>query len=303
MNMIHSIRKLLGLKRKYPTHTPNPYPHPAMQHLQITMQPDEYLEILQNWKKSEPPKGYMEKLPAYIMARCPFCHLEYKTLLDTHGLRYGRVSSSGDQLGHPLNERCVHFLAIHAFLNLNGLFPLERSKSFRNDYDVPFISPLFLPDEVPSYAVMHSLPICRIENGQFIPRYYLYTLTYYVPENYVSWEKTIPSNPQKYRHRIISERRLSEMRANNLHWEEFLYFPPQARKYPDWWDLPLWVTKGKLLWLDPHSPSLELKSGPVEDFPYANVQGFRRMIEIRDGKFGFYGFDEDGWKQWAKIDS
>jgi len=302
MNMMHSIRKLLGLKRKYPTHAPNPYPHPALQHLQIAMQPNEYLEFFENHKRPASPQGYLEKLPAYVIARCPFCQMEYKTILNTYTLGYGEVSGSGDQFGHPLNERCAHFLAIHAFLNLNGLFPLERSKSFRNDYDVPFISPLFLPEEVPSYAVMHSLPKCHIEDGQFVPRYYLYTLTYFVPEDYVSWI-TIRGVPQKLRRGIITDRRALEAKANNLHWEEFLYFPFQARKHPEWWDLPLWVKKGKLLWLDPHSPNLELKSGPVENFPYANIQGFRRMIEIEDGKFRFYGFDQDGWKQWAKIDS
>lgn len=271
---------------KYPTHPPNPQPHPALQHLQITFQPDEYSEILQNWKKSEPPKGYVEKLPTYIMARCPFCHSEYKTLLDTHSLRYGSSPSSGDQLGYPLGERCTHFLAIHPFINLNGLFPEEKSRYFDNTYDVPFISPLFLPQEVPSYTVMHSLPVCRLEERQFVPRYYLYTLTYYVPENYVSWIK-LPGYPEKIRRGIIAERRSREIIANNFHWEEFLYYPLQAREHPEWWDLLLWVKKGKLLWLDPHSPNLELRNGPIEDFPYANIQGYRHAIEIRNGKLKF----------------
>lgn len=300
---MNSIRKLFGLKRKYPTHPPNPQPHPALQHLQITIQPDEYIEILPILKKFEPPKEYLDRLPVYLISCCPFCGAEYRSRLDTHSLSlwYGGTWGDGAGLGGLNEGRCVHFLAIHGFINLNGLYPHEISHYFDNAYDVPFISPLFLPDEVPSYAVMHSLPICRIENGQFVPRYYLYTLTYYVPENYVSWEKTIPSNPQKFRHGIISDRRVSEMNANNLHWELFLYFPNQARKHPEWWDLPSWVKKGKLLWLDPSSPNLELKSGPTEDFPYANIQGFRRMVEIREGKFKFYGFDEDGWNEWAEM--
>ena len=286
--MLNSVRRLFGLKPKCPTHPPNPQPHPALQHLQITFQPDEYLEILQNWKKFEPPNEYWEKLPTYVISRCPFCKAEYKTRLDTHSLMksYGVSPSSGDQWGGPEVERCAHFLAFHAFINLNGLFPEEASRYFRNAYDVPFISPLFLPDEVPSYTIMHSLPICRIEDGQFVPRYYLYTLTYYVPEDYVSWI-TIPGYPRKIRRGIIVDRRAVETRTNNLHWEEFLYFPFQARRHPEWWDLPLWIKEGKLFWLDPYSQNLELKNDPVEDFPYADVQGYRRMIEIRDGKFRF----------------
>ena len=273
-------------RTEYPTHPSNPQPHPALQHLKITFQPGEYAEILQNWKKSEPPKGYIEKLPSYVMARCPFCHLEYKTLFDTHSLRYGTTPGSGDQLGYPWDDYCAHFLAIHPFINLNGLFPKEQNHYFNNTYDVPFISPLFLPQEVPAYVVMHSLPICRLEDGQFTPRYYLYTLTYFVPEDYVSWI-TIPGIPEKIRRGIIADRRAREIKSNDFHREEFLYYPSQAREHPEWWDLLSWIRKGKLLWLDPHSLNLELRKEPVEDFPYTNIQGYRRAIEIRNGKFRF----------------
>jgi len=278
-----------GFGIKYPTHLPNPQPHPALQHLQITIQPDEYMEIVHILKKFEPPKQYIEKLPVYVISRCPFCNTEYKSRLDTYSLLsgwYGGAPSSGNAFGGLWDGRCAHFLAIHPFMNLNGLFPEEKSQYFRNDYDVPFISPLFLPEEVPSYAVMHSLPICRLEEGQFVPRYYLYTLTYYVPEDYVSWV-TIQGYPEKIRRGIITERRAREIKANNFHWEEFLYHPLTAREHPEWWDLPLWVKREKLLWLDPYSPNLELKNGPIEDFPYANIQGYRRAIEIKNGKFSF----------------
>ncbi len=233
-NTMKFIRRLFGQASRYPTHSPNPQPHPALQHLQITFHPDEYVRILQSWKNSEPPEGYREKLPTYIMARCPFCSAEYKTKLDTHSLKnsYAVAPNPGYQLGRPVVERCAHFLAIHAFINLNGLFPEEKSRYFDNDYDVPFISPLFLPDEVPSYGIIHSLPICRLEDNQFIPRYYLYSITYYVPENYVSWV-TFPSVRQEYRRGIIHERRMLEAKANDLHWEEFLYFPSQARRHPE----------------------------------------------------------------------
>jgi hypothetical protein len=70
-------------------------------------------------------------------------------------------------------------------------------------------------------------------------------------------------------------------------WEGFLHFITEARKHPDWWDLPLWVKRKKLYWLDPNSPDLPLKSEPVEDFPYADIQGYRRPMKIRNGKFTF----------------
>ena len=269
----------------FETHVPNPVPHPALQHLLITFRPDEYLDKQKRWRQYEPPKDYIENLPLYIMARCPFCNAEYRALLDTHSL----LASYGDDMGGCIwrekfeTRGCKHFLAIHPFVNLNGFFPEERKKYFHSWYDVPFISPLFLPDEVRSYAVMHSLPICHIEDGHFVPRYYLYTLTYYVPDDYVAWEYS----HQSFRRGTIVESRGLETKTNKLHWEGFLYYPIEARKHPEWWDLPLWVKKGKLLWLDPHSPNLELRNGPIEDFPYANIQGYRRGVEIRNGKFRF----------------
>ena len=42
-----------------------------------------------------------------------------------------------------------------------------------------------------------------------------------------------------------------------------------------WFDLAFWVKKNRLLWLEPDTKELLLKKGPVEEFPYANIQGRR----------------------------
>ncbi len=280
------VGRLLGLHPKYPTHTSNYQPHPALQHLKITFQPDEYSRILQAWDKIDPPRSYIEKLPTYVIARCPFCHAEYKAVLDTHSLRsWQGVDNTGYAIWREKYEQrgCDHFLAIHTFINLNGLFPEEKKNYFRNDYDVPFVSPTFLPEDPASYVVMHSLPICSLEDGRFVPRYALYTLTYYVPERLVSWE-VLPNTQGKFRRGPIAENRKKEYQYE---WEDFLYYPFQARQHPDWWDLPLWIKKKNLFWLDPASRKLTLTNEPSGNFPYSNVQGYRRAIEIRNGKFRF----------------
>lgn len=45
-------------------------------------------------------------------------------------------------------------------------------------------------------------------------------------------------------------------------------------------DLVKWVRAGRLFWLNPDNPR-ELVRGPVEDFPYANVQpqGWYEILE------------------------
>lgn len=280
------VKRLLGSHPDYPTHPPNHQPHPALRHLKITFEPYEYLEIIRAWKKITPPSGYVEKLPTYLMSRCPLCNAEYKAVLDTHSLRSWQGSNNdGYAIWREEYEQrgCNHFLAIHTFINLNGLLPIEEKSYFRNDYDVPFISPSFLPENIPSYAVMHSLPICRIESGRFVPSYALYTLTYYIDENYVAWE-ALPNVQGKIRKGVIAERRKKEYEYG---WEGFLYYPIQARQHPDWWDLSLWIEKKKLLWLDPASLNLTLADQALETFPYHNIQGYRRPIEIRNGRFRF----------------
>ena len=290
------MKRLIKLwrRRHWRPHARNPEPHPALRHLRITFRVAEYEAIIENHDIYNVPKEYWARLPNYIIARCPFCHAAYTAKLDTHSLAFWYGTRQDDHAREVFREAyqdvgCAHFLAVHSFLNLNGFFPEDAGNYFHNTYDVPFVSPLFLPDEVPSYVVMHSLPVCRIEEGEFVPRYGLYTLTYYVPEEYVSW-KQFPSTTGLSRRGIIHERRVAERQAPGYtpyHWEGFLYPLGYAKEHPEWWDLRLWVERKKLLWLDPYSPDLQLRDGPVDEFPYANIQGYRRPIEIRKGTFRF----------------
>ncbi len=46
-------------------------------------------------------------------------------------------------------------------------------------------------------------------------------------------------------------------------------------------DLRYWVERGKLHWLDLDDPTLPLKSGPANEFPYAGIQGFGKRYIYR----------------------
>ncbi|MCP4372178.1 MAG: hypothetical protein GY797_29280, partial [Deltaproteobacteria bacterium] len=258
--------------------------------------------------------NYYEQLPAYQIARCPLCGDSYAGKIDPHSLRYwdtvnfspGRYFYAGHLPEKYEYGVCEHRVAVQRFVNLHGLFPQEFS-GVRNDLHVPFVIPFFVPNDILSYAVIHSFAICRLEDemgriynykehtfenpmtkaersasgawlrdrkditersaedtaalekAMFVPRYTAYAVTYYSEE------------PQELvRRRVDSER---EYGADDPEYEPlFLASMGEMTRQPHAYDLPYWVEQGKLQWLDLESPDLSLKAGPVEDFPYVNIQ-------------------------------
>jgi hypothetical protein len=260
----------------------NQAPHPALQHLQITFTVSEYEALLQKYTRgifrpSQDARDYSERLPNYLIARCPLCGATYTGRLDTHSLAgwsthpeyYGAVYSE-----HYQQIGCAHFLAVQTFVNLNGLIPTEVPY-FDSNLDVPFVIPLYVPDAIPSYAVLHSLPICRIEQQTFAPRYAVYMITYYSTEPKTLWN-----------------RRLAENEAFGAGDPDYrgpiMYTSGEARANPETWDLRLWVARKKLQWLDPSATDLSLKVGPPEELPYVDIEGYRRPFTIRKGKLQLY---------------
>jgi hypothetical protein len=253
----------------------------TVRHLKITFTPAEYDALISHkayqhagqFFRADAKEDYWGNLSEYVLARFPFCKTVFTETLDTHGLSgwiihpdfanfvYKRPKS-------PYDYPCVHFVAVQTFINLHGIVP-DELKYFSNQSEVPFVMPVFVPDDLQAYAVMHSLPICRIENGQFVPRYSLYTIAYY-------------SN----RPDILRERRRAEYRG-----EDYGHFPMlytwrtlKFEHLDEAWDLPLWVQKGKLLWLDLEQNGLPLKSEPVEAFPYADIEGMRKSYRYHQGQ-------------------
>jgi hypothetical protein len=260
----------------------NPIPHPALQHLQLTFTPSEYQAILERYTRvlfqsSLAGEEYWGRLPTYLIARCPLCSATYTSVLDTHGLsgRWTTYPDSWKAVFEASRQRigCPHFVAVQKFTNLNSLLPTELPY-YRNELDVPFVMPVFLPDDIPSVAVIHSLPICRIEGDSFVPRYATYMITYYSTDPKTLWDR----------------RRAEEVAygAGDPDYEgTALHTYRWANSQPESWDLPFWVQKGKLQWLSPFTPDLLLKAQPPEDLPYANIEGYRRPFTFRDGNIEF----------------
>jgi hypothetical protein len=139
----------------------------AVPHLQITFTLSEYQAVLSKYTRarifspSEAGIDYWKRLPNYLISRCPFCGATYDSRVDTHGL--------DGWMTHPDNWNsvyteehqqigCSHFVAVQTFVNLNGLLPTELAY-YMSHLDVPFVMPTFVPDDIPSICVIHSLPI------------------------------------------------------------------------------------------------------------------------------------------------
>ncbi len=133
-------------------------------HLQINCSPTDYAYLFD--QKSESIEEYLAVLPRYLISRCPFCATPYTAQVDTYSLDdwYIRTLGYGESFdGEEEQGRCPHLIVIQRFVNLEGIVPVEV-QSFQSILHIPFVMPFYLPDEIPAIAVIHSLPICRIED-------------------------------------------------------------------------------------------------------------------------------------------
>jgi hypothetical protein len=267
------LTKELKMKPKYSI--------PTNHLLKVTCSPEEYLSLLKETSRwFRPSKEQLGYLPSYTIARCPFCNAAYATYIDTHSILpwyiyddYRSIFKLFNSLpviedlllnGDPSQHKdigCHHLFAFQTFFHLQGNIPVETERFSNIIGDVPYVMPIWLPDDLPSMAVIHSLPVCRIEQGEFVPRYALYTIAYYA-----------------YEGKMILDRRLAEERQKAEGDDEYypLILRPQSEIA---FDLPYWLEKGKLAWLDYTNPELPLQTGPLSAFPYAQIRGFRRKYD------------------------
>ncbi len=242
------------------------YPFTALfPQLQFLCTPAEYTQILsplaRKWGAFPPQKeDYWRIIPAYIYAYCPICRFPCREQADTYSLRvWGGANNLRDALFSiaqwhlsPL-PRCLHFLGIAKFYNLHNQTPDELDWFQQETGEVPVVTPWLLPDDIESYVVLHALPICRIENNQFAPRYTVFVLTYF------------SQNPPEVLRRVYSEESADP---------EYLPAVLVTSKFPGP-SLAEWAARGKLGWLDLTQPDLPLRIGKGAQLPeiYHNIQG------------------------------
>lgn len=264
------------------------YPWPTvLSQLQILCTPNEYLKFL------ETPEAYLRKygehfsrtggyipyknpaywevMPIYEYAECPICHTRISDPGDTYSIRvWGRTSDEilldalyGVAEDVPIGPRCPHFLGMTHYANLHGHRPDEQDNFTNYAGELPFITPRLVPEDIESYAVLHALPICRIEGGRFVPRYTVFVLTYFARD------------PRRVLRRIYRA-------LDSLTYDGYRHLDPVGTST----DLTPWVQAGKLGWLDFSEPGLPLRIGqgltihPV----YQNIPGQSEAYSYYPGK-------------------
>lgn len=237
--------------------------------LKLTFTPEEYLALITSDAFQSKivldhnfVSEYWSRLPWYKIAQCPICGAAYSSVVNTHSIHKWHTSAQvGGRVFSVTHQKtgCEHFVSVQVFFNLNGFYPTETNYFDNESGDVPVITRELLEmngQEV--YAVMSSFPVCRIENGVFVPRYSVYTLTYYAQEA-----------------QIVKKQRNSQSSV-------FFRSSGFMKKDPQSADLEYWVKQGKLYWLDLDDPTLPLRKSDVSKFPYAGIQGYGRGFTYRN---------------------
>lgn len=209
---------------------------------------------------------YWQFIPDYKRAECPFCGESYYESIDTYSLKKWVIPTDGEYIftfGGRV-KRCEHYFISQRFINFNDNIPIinEEELNWYKDFnsEVPHIIPQLLSDDFKCYAVMHSLPICKIQGEQFIPTYSLYMISYFVNSDY----------DRNCMMEVLKNYQPDFSRNSLLIWP---FKGPQQNDWDEWWNLKKYVEKGKLFWLEPDNLDLPLIKCPVERFPYGDIKG------------------------------
>jgi hypothetical protein len=225
-------------------------------------------------------QAYLAVLPEYIYARCPLCQAVCIERIDTYERPDNFPCLKNELNGSyilprnfPQDPPCEHFLGIHPFFNSHGQ-PLGPEYFTNTAGEVPFMTRTLFQDAMSTYAVLHALPMCHIENGTFVPRYTLFMLTYFC------------TNP-----RLKIEAHYKKQYAFGKGDDEF--YPGDIVDNVDYvrgddaYDLPQWAARGLLGWLDFTQPDLPLQIGLNRQLPefYRQIVGLRQSYIWHKNKF------------------
>ncbi len=256
------------------------YPYPdLLPQLHVHCTPTEYVQSRYNltvWDLRRDPKKYArywQLLPRYLFAVCPVCGQHFSEPGDSYWLDGWGTSLVWHRTLYSLPDSfthlpyCPHYLGIHRFTHLHGLLPTELPKFVNYCAEVPYVTDWYLPADIRSYVVLHALPICRIEHDRFVPRYTVFSLSYF------------SANQQ-----AVLARHKARETANAVGDREYYpstFEPPAATPTPanaPLYDLAAWAAEGRLGWLDLTDTDQPLRIGSGIQLPPA----FNPIIGRRD---------------------
>lgn len=213
---------------------------------------------------------YHRRLPIHLLAQCPYCGTHVLQPVDSFSLMGCDASLLCDQGVHfygsdwdwyenvPPRQRCPHTLCVTRSVNLNGLHPDDvagwmLSPKWGSMYSEPSVIVWPLIARCTS-AVIHALPVGRLDDGEPIHRYTAYYVTYFASDdtNLRTEEMWVPTD-------------LGEPATGAVQGDR---------------DVIKWVKAGRLFWLNPDNPG-QLVRVPVEAFPYSDVEmkGWYKILE------------------------
>lgn len=230
--------------------------------LGVPLDVEEYEYITPFGKGGSPAENFevfADILPKYQIAICPICNQGYFEKINTYTLQ-GWSRTYGKTLhNHPRNSlRCEHFVLVEPFIHMNGVWPSEARGLFGPEK--PHVIG-YLLQEHSCRGVMHSIPISRINENEFVPAYTLHSISYF------------SENPNEAYDAICSI--MAESLGEYTTPMPFAVPPPGNE---DWWELKKWVQNGTLFYLNENSNEFILSSD-AEKFPYGGIEG-RRISHV-----------------------
>ncbi|MCG3212509.1 MAG: hypothetical protein FOGNACKC_06179 [Anaerolineae bacterium] len=211
---------------------------------------------------------YIRRLPVHFVAQCPYCNSPILQPVDSFSLigfyplinisDFYHSSEAWTANLPPPRQCCRHAIVATLSVNLNGLIPddlptwaLNRKWGKLHSAPRVMVWPLIARQ---TSAVIHALPIGRLDDPEPIHRYTAYFVTYFAngTTNLYTEDMWVPTDVERPAT------------------EGVLYDP----------DLAKWVRAGRLFWLDPNDPTRLIRD-PAESFPYTNIQpqGWYEIVE------------------------
>ncbi len=256
----------------------------------------EYLEFLKSVSNSiEYSDSYwqQEHFSMKTIALCPYCGLPNRVRLDLSSIKYWSASRTSIDIPKPgskLKARyfdfCEHAAITDCFIHFNGYEPQRNppdGKSFHSRFgpEVPGVFSPYFKADFGLKAVMTCLPLCRIEENEFVPRYKLYVLSYFLPER----NPMIDLQPGQNDWRALLKgawKRLDDTyfkvlpEATTLNGYVFENVDRELEKY---------VEKKLLYWMG-NDDFKNIYTGDLEAFPFKGIQGRTEELNFRMHGYG-----------------
>ncbi len=249
---------------------------------------NQYVDREFGWLHGRRGQDYWAIIPYYVATRCPICLQPHIEQIDTYSLLDWAGISNGFRTGFSLSthtsaikQTCAHLVSFHRFLNLHEMLPTEMLYMDNKAGGVPFITPWMMPENLETYAVLHVLPICRIEGDAFVPRYTLFILAYFSPEP----EAVIKQHYTKEWERGKDDH---EFHPRSLG----VPFIATSTAGQHLYDLQAWAQAGRLGYLDFTDPALPLRIGANVQLPvlYQQIPGRQGAYRWRDQRMTYYDY-------------